>query len=199
VSLRSSALAWFALWFLLVPAEAAGDESPSVPRASRDDARRWDVSIRSGYGQVFTSGVSYLGFGWGAGIGFRPGGGAVRLEGLFLSSSGTTESARNDALRYRTSYSAARATLGLGYSLLVDRHLAVRPGLRAGLTVLDGRTTLGRSQSETDEAFPVAGLTMALSVPLGRLELGVDGDAYFAPTWVAAWTAGLYATAAATF
>lgn len=157
-----------------------------------DRGAGWDASLRAGYGYMFTSGVSPVGAGAGPSIArvFRS---RLRLELAAMWSAGTSERASNASFTYRSSYSSMHATAGIGYELALGP-FRVTPGARFGGLRVEGTTHDGDAKFHDERWLPILGPSLLLIARIGRLELGLDGEAFYLPTWVASPICALYAT-----
>jgi hypothetical protein len=180
----------------LVLASALGSREA---RAS-DEARAsgaWDASLRAGYAAAWTTGVSSLGAGAGASVGYvfpiR-----IRLELVAVWSAGDTDVASNAVLTYRASYSSLRGTAGAAYEIPIGP-VRLRPGLQTGLTFIYGTTQVGAAKVRDGEPRFIVGPALAAVVRLGRFDVGLATEAFFLPSWVAAPSAGVYALTGARF
>jgi hypothetical protein len=157
----------------------------------------WDISLRAGYGTVFTSGVSYLNTGFGVSVGHTLGP-HFRLEAVGLSSSGEGVRAENASIAYRSIYSSFRASLSLSYEARLGP-VRLRPGIGAGVSVIDGHTTIGTTTLRDVHWAAIVGPVLESVVRVGHFEIGVAGEAFFVPGWPAAPTVGTYGIAGIVF
>lgn len=199
MALRGSAVAFVLLTAGVASAGEAPNASPSTSTSAQEG--RFRASIRAGYGAVFTTGLSYLGTGAGLSIAYAITPSWV-ADATLLGSQGESIRASNQGnggFVYQSSYSSIQSTLGAAYTGRMGP-LRIRPGVRAGLSFVDGRTKLGASTMRDEHRLPIVGPHLEITVRLfSRFEVGVDGEAFFLPTWVAAPTAGLYGVAGAVF
>jgi hypothetical protein len=150
---------------------------------------------------VFTDGLSYLGAGVGLSVGRRVTA-RLRLELGMGHGFGSAIRASNGVLDYRSRTSSTQATLGAGYDLAIGLGrvpLVARPGVRVGGRVIIEEADVGQATSRSTHLHPLVGPCLAIALRLGRMELGVDGEAFYVPTWPAAPSAGLYGFAAVAF
>jgi hypothetical protein len=161
------------------------------------DQGGWDASLRAGYGYMFTTGVSPVGVGAGPSLArvFRS---HVRLELAAMWSYGTSERATNGSFTYRSSYASMHLTGGVGYELALGP-LRITPGARVGGLRVEGTTHDGAAKFHDEQLHPMFGPSLLLIVRVGHVELGVDGEAYYLPTWVASPICALYATGGVRF
>lgn len=157
----------------------------------------WDASLRAGYAQQWTTGVSSLGLGAGASAGYVfPA--RLRLEVVAVWSAGETDAAGNGVITYRSSYSSLRGTAGAAYEIPIGP-VRLRPGLQAGVTLIYGFTRVGPTKIRDGEPRFIVGPDLAAVVRLGRYDVGIATEAFFLPSWVAAPSAGIYALTGARF
>jgi hypothetical protein len=156
-----------------------------------------DVSLRNGYGHVFTDGVSYLNTGFGLAIGHGLGR-HFRVEVVGLWSSGAKERASNGTIRYQSAYSSVRGSLGMSYEARLGP-VRLRPGLTGGVYVIDGYTQVGTAKQQDALWRPFFGPYLESVVLVGRFELGLACEAFYVPSWPAAPTAGVYGIAGLVF
>ncbi|MDB4937260.1 MAG: hypothetical protein JWP87_4232 [Labilithrix sp.] len=168
-----------------------------VDRSARA-APESNVSLRGGYGTVWSSGVNYLNDGFGASIGHRFGL-HLRVEVVALWSYGASVTAANSTIAYRSAYSSTQGSVGVGYEWRFGA-LRLRPGARAGAIVTDGYTRVGTATMHDHHWLPIIGPSVeAVVLVARRIELGVVGEAFFVPTWIAAPAAGVYGVAGVAF
>jgi hypothetical protein len=179
----------------LLATSAARGEDRGVPSAGPVlGQKRWDVVARGGYGTVFTDGLSYVGPSVGGAVGWRPWGRRLRLEAGVLHAFGSDVRATNGIVAYRSATSSSRVTAGVSVDVYTGRlllPLILRPGVRAGANVVVDETVVGPARARGTQLYPVVGPSLVLAARLRGFELGVDGEAYYVPTWPAAPLAAL--------
>ena len=171
--------------------------APLVGAERAAHAAEWDASLRAGYAAAWTTGVSSLGVGLGASAGYVfPA--RIRLEVVAVWSAGDTDGASNGVITYRASYSSLRGTVGALYEIPIGP-VRLRPGIQTGLTFIYGYTQVGLAKVRDGEPRFIVGPALTAVVRLGRYDVGVAGEAFFLPSWVAAPSAGVYAVSGMRF
>lgn len=180
----------------LVLASALASALVLAAREARADGE-WDASLRAGYAAAWTTGVSSLGTGAGASVGYvfpvR-----IRLELVAVWSAGDTDVASNAVLTYRASYASLRGTAGAAYEIPIGP-VRLRPGVQTGFTFIYGTTQVGAAKLRDGEPRFIVGPALAAVMRLGRFDVGLATEAFFLPSWVAAPSAGVYALTGARF
>jgi len=178
-SLRMPAALAVAIVFLCTPARA--DEPDRV--TARTEPARWDLSLRSGWGTVMTTGQSYFGPSFGGAIGLHLTR-RLRLELGGLYAVGTSVHAANASLAYRSSVDSAQLAVGLGYEVPLGP-VVLRPAFRAGGREVSGHVRVGSARSSEVALYAIVGPSLAISHNFGHFLAGVEAEALFLPTWVA--------------
>lgn len=194
---RSTLGAGVGLALLCMAGRAHAAEGPPANDAKPAGERRWDASVRAGYGTVFTEGISYLGVGVGAALGRRVGA-HLRLELVGLASFGSSERASNATITYRAEYSSFQLSAGAAYEIRLAA-ISLRPGFRAGGSLIEGHTRIGSVALHDLHMGAILGPSLAALAHIAKMELGFAGEAFFLPTRPAAPTAGVYAIAGVAF
>ncbi len=183
---------------LLGGGSASGGEPPSPPVVETPARGTWDASLRAGYAAAWSTGVSSLGVGLGASGGYVFSSPRIRLEVVALWSVGDTDAASNGVITYRASYSSLRVTGGVAYEIPIGP-VRLRPGIQAGVTLIHGYTRIGAAEVRDGEPRFIMGPQLAAVVRIRRFDVGLAAEAFFLPSWVAAPSAGLYATTGVRF
>ena len=168
---------------LLVSASARADDPEPDRGPVRAEPRRWDLSFRSGWGSVLTTGQSYAGPTFGGALGFHLTR-RLRLELGGVYSTGTRVTATNGVIAYRSSVDSAHLVAGIGYEITVGP-IVVRPQLRAGGREVSGHVRVGTARSNEVSFYPIVGPSLALAHSFRRFFVGAEAEAFFLPTWVA--------------
>lgn len=150
----------------------------------------WTIDARAGYASSWTTGVSHLGVGEGLALG-HTWASKLHLELQGLHFQGQEVSAGNATITYRAEYSSTQVQAGFGYGLALGR-LLVRPYVQSGLSFVDGHTTVGTAKLRDEITRWMVGPSVAVLVRVSRFVVGVDGQAFFVLTTVAAPSLGVF-------
>jgi hypothetical protein len=169
---------------------ARADESDSVETGPSHHEGVWTIDGRAGYAASWSTGVSHLGMGEGLAVGRTfPSRVHVEIQGLHFH--GEEARAGNESLVYRAEYASTQLQAAFGYELALGI-LRVRPGVQSGVSFVSGHTSVGTVQRRDDIARWMVGPSVTVLVHVAQLVVGVDAQAFFVPTAVAAPAAGLY-------
>jgi hypothetical protein len=159
-------------------------------RAAEQRESVWTIDGRVGYAAAWSTGVSHLGVGEGLAVG-RTWASGIHLELQGFHFQGAEVTASNAVLRYRASYSSLQLQGAAGYDFALGA-LRIRPSLCTGFAFVDGKTVVGAAKESDDITRWQVGPSLTVLVRVSRFVIGVDGQAFFVPSTVAAPSLGLY-------
>ncbi|HEY8073719.1 MAG TPA: hypothetical protein VIF62_06415 [Labilithrix sp.] len=176
---------------LFAARNADGEEAVAKPSGRA----AWTFDTRVGYAAAWETGVSHLGVGEGLAIGRTFGSGLhLELQGFLFQ--GASVEASNDAFAYRAHYSSTQLQAGAGWDLPLA-FFVVRPSLETGFVFVDGKTTVGPSKEHDAITRFVVGPSLAALVRVWHVSFGVDAQAFFVPSTIAAPSLGVFGVAGA--
>ncbi len=168
-----------------VPEGAAAREAPADRENRRKEPRtlKLEVLARAGYGASLTTGLSYLGVGQGLTVG-------VHLNPHWIVETSLTYflgervHAQNSERLIDQRSSSFQSGLALGYEFRAGAW-GFRPRLDGAVTFVVESATVGDQKRSAVSWVPSIGPGFAARYDVGRVRLGADLSAFFAPTRVA--------------